>query len=92
LCTRSATVPCDVNHDVQFGLIVPLRITPAPQLDVARAQATRNQTQLDAQRAQMKSELQFSTRAQRARETAGSPSSWPSRRRWPVTATCRRGC
>jgi outer membrane protein TolC len=59
LRTHSAPVPSNVNQDVQFGIVVPLGITPAPQLDVARAQAKRNQAQLDAERAQMKSELQI---------------------------------
>lgn len=52
-------VETTINHDFQLGLTVPLAITPAPQLDVARAQTVRNRAQLDAERAQMRSELQI---------------------------------
>lgn len=47
------------QNDFQFGVTVPLGVTPAPELDVARAVATRNQAQLDAERAQRRSELQI---------------------------------
>jgi outer membrane protein TolC len=45
------------NNDFQLGLTVPLGVTPAPKLAVARATAARNQAQLDAQKAQSRSEL-----------------------------------
>ena len=47
------------SNDWQLGLTVPLGITPAPQLDVARAVSARNQAQLDAEKAQMASELKI---------------------------------
>jgi outer membrane protein TolC len=47
----------NVNNDLQVGLTLPLGVTPAPELEVARAQITRNRAQLDAQKAQMRSEL-----------------------------------
>ncbi|MFO0595569.1 MAG: TolC family protein [Myxococcaceae bacterium] len=47
------------SFDFTAGIAVPLAITPAPQLEVARAQTARLQAQLDAERAQMKSELQI---------------------------------
>jgi outer membrane protein TolC len=52
-------VETPINHDFQVGLTVPLAVTPAPQVDVARAQTVRNRAQLDAERAQMQSELQI---------------------------------
>ena len=52
-------VETPINHDFQLGLTVPLAVTPAPQVDVARAQTVRNRAQLDAERAQMQSELQI---------------------------------
>lgn len=53
---RSDTPP---DNAVQVGLTVPLGVTPAPQLDVARAVTTRAQAQLDAERAQLLAELQI---------------------------------
>jgi outer membrane protein TolC len=47
------------QNDFQFGVTVPLGVTPAPELDVARATALRNQAQLDAEKAQRQSELQI---------------------------------
>ncbi|MFZ5444378.1 MAG: TolC family protein [Myxococcota bacterium] len=47
------------KNDVQVGLTVPLGVTPAPELDVARALTVRNQAQLDAELAQRRSELQI---------------------------------
>ncbi len=53
---RSDTPP---DEAVQVGLTVPLGITPAPQLEVARAVTVRAQAQLDAERAQLRAELQI---------------------------------
>lgn len=51
--------PTPYEHDLQLGVSVPLAVTPAPQLDVAKALTSRNRAQLDAEYAQMKSELQI---------------------------------
>lgn len=48
-----------INNDFQVGLTVPLGVTPAPQLDVARAVTVRAQAQLDAEKAQLLAELQI---------------------------------
>jgi outer membrane protein TolC len=48
-----------INNDFQVGLTVPLGVTPAPQLDVARAVTLRAQAQLDAEKAQLLAELQI---------------------------------
>ncbi|MFT3712750.1 MAG: TolC family protein [Archangium sp.] len=48
-----------LDHDLLIGLTIPLAITPAPQLDVAKALTVRNRAQLDAEVAQMRSELQI---------------------------------
>lgn len=48
-----------VDNDLQLGLTVPLGVTPAPQLDVAKAVTVRAQAQLDAERAQLSAELQI---------------------------------
>ncbi len=54
-------VEVPLSHDVGVALTVPLAVTPAPQLEVARATTIRNQAQLDAERAQMLSELEILT-------------------------------
>ncbi|MBL8915320.1 MAG: TolC family protein [Archangium sp.] len=56
---NAEVAPAPYTHDFQLGLTVPLAVTPAPQLDVARALTVRNRAQLDAELAQMKSELQI---------------------------------
>ncbi len=48
-----------VNNDLQLALTVPLGITPAPQLAVARAITVRAQAQLGAEKAQLSAELQI---------------------------------
>jgi outer membrane protein TolC len=48
-----------VNNDVQVGVSMPLGLTPAPQLEVARAVGVRAQAQLDAEKAQLLAELQI---------------------------------
>ena len=48
-----------INDDLQLALSVPLGITPAPQLDVARAVTVRAQAQLDAEKAQLTAELKI---------------------------------
>lgn len=48
-----------VDNDLQLGLSMPLGVTPAPQLDVAKAVTVRAQAQLDAERAQLAAELQI---------------------------------
>lgn len=50
-----------IQNDLQVGLTVPLAITPAPQLDVARAQVMRAQAQYDAEHAQLSAELEILT-------------------------------
>lgn len=58
-----------VNTAYQVGLSVPLAVTPAPQLEVARAVTVRAQAQLEAEKAQLGAELQILfTRAQGLRE------------------------
>lgn len=47
------------DNDLQVGLTVPLGITPAPQLDVARAVTVRAQAQFEAEKAQLAAELQI---------------------------------
>lgn len=56
---NAEVAPTPYTHDFQLGLTVPLAVTPAPQLGVARALTVRNRAQLDAELAQMKSELQI---------------------------------
>ena len=53
---RSGTPP---DNAVQVGFGIPLGITPAPQLEVARAVTVRAQAQLDAERAQLLAEAQI---------------------------------
>lgn len=48
-----------IDHDVIVGVTMPLGITPAPQLDVAKAVTVRAQAQLDAERAQLLAQLQI---------------------------------
>ena len=47
------------NNDLLLGLTVPLGVTPAPQLEVARAVTVRAQAQLEAEKAQLAAELQI---------------------------------
>lgn len=57
------------NEDVQLGLSVPLDVTPAPQLGLARTQTARAQAQLEAERAQRRAQLRILTaRAEGLRE------------------------
>jgi outer membrane protein TolC len=66
---RQSVKPTALDHDFLVGLTVPLAVTPAPQLDVAKALTVRNKAQLDAEFAQMKSELQIlSARAESLRD------------------------
>lgn len=46
------------DNDFQVGLTVPLGVTPAPKLEVARAVIARNEAQLAAEEAQRRSELE----------------------------------
>lgn len=49
------------TEDVQLGVSLPLGITPAPQLGVARTQTARAQSQLEAERAQRLAQLHILT-------------------------------
>ncbi|MBM4783176.1 MAG: TolC family protein [Archangiaceae bacterium] len=56
---RQKTGETPVQNDLQVGLTIPLGITPAPQVDVARAQVVRAQAQYDAEHAQQSAELEI---------------------------------
>ena len=56
---RQKTGETPVQNDLQVGPTIPLGITPAPQVDVARAQVVRAQAQYDAEHAQRSAELEI---------------------------------
>jgi outer membrane protein TolC len=54
---QNIEAPLPALHDFQVGVTVPLAVTPAPQVDVARAVVTRNRRQLEAEQAKLQSEV-----------------------------------
>lgn len=78
-----------VNNDVQVGITVPLGITSAPQLDVARALTVRALAQLEAERAQLQAELHILFSRAEGLAPDGSSSNRTIGQLWKVTARCR---